>query len=395
MTVEAEEFALSGSCCSSGSEPGLSRRGLLGALGIGAVAAGVAACSGPSAGAGAQTGPVSNLDADGPFGPLELVLLGTKAGPPIVPSRAGISTALVIDGATYVIDCGRSSTTQFARAGLRFDGLRSIFITHLHADHIADYYNYFLLAGSIPNQETRDALANPVSVFGPGPAGGLPEKFGGGQVPTVSAEDPTPGLAAFTEKCHDAFAYSSNVFLRDTGIRDIRTLVDVHEIAVPDVGASYTMTSPRMDPFPVMEDDHVAVTAVLVPHGPVFPSFAFRFDTAHGSVTFSGDTSYSDNLIALARGSDVLVHEAINVQGPNVSLPPAAMDHMLQSHVEVQKVGAIARAAGVRTLVLSHLSDFDEEPLDPVRWRKWIEPEFDGEIVIGDDLQRIPIPSSL
>jgi ribonuclease BN (tRNA processing enzyme) len=355
------------------------------------MAAGMAACSGASTDAGAETGPVANLDAPRPFGPLELVLLGTKAGPPIVPSRAGISTALVVDGATYLIDCGRSSTTQFARAGLRFDGLRSIFITHLHADHIADYYNYFLLAGSIPNQETQDALPKTISVFGPGPAGGLPAKFGGGEVPTVAAEDPTPGLAALTDKCHDAFAYSTNVFLRDTGIRDIRTLVDVHEIALPEVGASFANTSPRMDPFPVMEDDHVAVTAILVPHGPVFPSFAFRFDTAHGSVTFSGDTTYSDNLVALAQGSDVLVHEAINLQGPNVSLPPAAMDHMLQSHVEVQKVGAIARKAGVRRLVLTHLSDFDEEPLDPARWQKWAEQDFDGEVVIADDLQRIPI----
>ncbi|MER5391002.1 hypothetical protein [Saccharopolyspora sp. NPDC002686] len=65
----------------------------------------------------------------------------------------------------------------------------------------------------------------------------------------------------------------------------------------------------------VMEDDRVKVSAVLVPHGPVFPSFAFRFDTAHGSVTFSGDATCTDNLVKLARGSDILVHEAINLRG--------------------------------------------------------------------------------
>ncbi|MFJ8956291.1 hypothetical protein ACIRO1_40015 [Streptomyces sp. NPDC102381] len=64
---------------------------------------------------------------------------------------------------------------------------------------------------------------------------------------------------------------------------------DVHEIRFPDVGASARgNTAPPMRPFTVMEDDRLKVTAVLVPHGPVFPSFAFRFDTDHGSVTFSG-----------------------------------------------------------------------------------------------------------
>ncbi|MFJ6690531.1 hypothetical protein [Streptomyces sp. NPDC091294] len=52
------------------------------------------------------------------MGPLELVLLGTKAGPPVDPLRAGISSALVVDGATYVVDCGRSAVTQYIRAGL-------------------------------------------------------------------------------------------------------------------------------------------------------------------------------------------------------------------------------------------------------------------------------------
>ncbi|MEN0136337.1 MAG: hypothetical protein AAGC80_14385, partial [Rhodococcus sp. (in: high G+C Gram-positive bacteria)] len=118
--------------------------------------------------------------------------------------------------------------------------------THLHADH----YNYFLLRGSGPNIEFGDVLAGPVGVYGPGPAGGLGPKFGGGEAPTIAPENPTPGIA------------------------------------------------------------RVEVSAVLVPHGPIFPSFAFRFDTAHGSVTFSGDTTYGHNLVRPAEGSDVLVHEA-------------------------------------------------------------------------------------
>ncbi|GAA4479752.1 MBL fold metallo-hydrolase [Rhodococcus olei] len=380
------------SCCSAvPSEKGLPRRGFLGALGLGAVVASVAACASTDTPAAASVATAASGAAPEGFGPLELVLLGTEAGPPVEPSAAGISTALVVDGVTYVIDCGRASLTQYVRSGLRLADLRSIFVTHLHADHVADYYNYFLLGGSGPNIQFRDVLSGPVGVYGPGPAGGLGPKFGGGEAPTISPENPTPGIAELTRKCHEAFAYSSNSFMRDTGVRDVRTLADVHEITLPAIGATFENTSPAMDPFVVMEDDRVKVSAVLVPHGPIFPAFAFRFDTAHGSVTFSGDTTYSENLVRLAQGSDVLVHEAVNVQGGEVRLPPAALDHMLQSHVEVQKVGEIAQRAGVPTLVISHLIDFVTTPIDRDRWKAWAREGYDGEVIVGEDLQRIRV----
>jgi ribonuclease BN (tRNA processing enzyme) len=53
-------------------------------------------------------------------------------------------------------------------------------------------------------------------------------------------------------------------------------------------------------------DDNVAVTATLVSHYDVHPAFGFRFDLAKSgvSVTFSGDTTKSHNLIALTRDLD-------------------------------------------------------------------------------------------
>lgn len=161
-----------------------------------------------------------------------------------------------------------------------------------------------------------------------------------------------------------------------------------HEIALPDVGASYTSTAPRMSPFPVMSDDRVRVTATLVPHGPVFPSFGFRFDTEHGSVTFSGDTRMSDNLIELARGCDVLVHEAINIRGSD--LPAAARSHMLQSHTEVQQAGTVAARADVPRLVLSHIADFGPA-LDPAQWARWAKQGYSGEVIVGSDLRAITV----
>ncbi len=366
--------------------PTVGRRAVLTGLG-GLAAAGLAAC-GNGSGSAAPSGsarPTARRSA-GPVADAKLAvaLLGTQAGPLPTPDRAGIATALVVDGATYIVDCGRSAVTQFVRSGLRLGSVRAIFLTHLHADHVADFYTFFLM-GSQP----VIGLPGPIPVYGPGPAGGLPTAYGGAQVPTVEPQSPTPGTKEMTDRLTEAFAYSDNVFLRDTTTRDVADLSVVHEIALPAVGATYLNTAPVTSPFEVMEDDRVKVTATLVPHGPVFPAFAYRFDTAHGSVTFSGDTRETDNLITLARDTDLLIHEAVNVQGS--VLQGANLEHMLASHVEVQKVGPIAQRAGAKQLVLSHIADFANDPLDPAQWQQWAKAGYDGPVTIGADLQTITL----
>ncbi|GAA1720243.1 MBL fold metallo-hydrolase [Isoptericola hypogeus] len=369
---------------------GVSRRHLLKAGTIGTV--GAAVWGSAAAPAAASTASVVGRR-PGSRG-VELVALGTAAGPPLESGHAGISTVLRVHGRNYVVDCGRSALTQYSRAGLLLPDLAGIFVTHLHADHVADLYNFFLLGGWGEGDGEHDAgITQRVPVHGPGPAGALPPAFGGGDVPTVAPENPTPGLADLTRLSLAAHAYSTNVFLRDSGIPDPRELMDVREIEVPDVGADpLGDTAPPMEPFLVAEDDRVRVTAVLVPHGPVFPSFAFRFDTDAGSVVFSGDTARSDNVVSLARGADVLVHEAIDLDHyRSVGTPEVVLSHLEQSHTTTEDVGRVAQAAGVGTLVLSHLAPGAEDTVPDHRWVSRARRHFDGRVVRARELMRVPV----
>jgi ribonuclease BN (tRNA processing enzyme) len=310
-----------------------------------------------------------------------LITLGVQAGPPPVPNKTGISSALKIGDDVYQIDCGLGSMNAFVNAGLKFDNLKSIFITHLHTDHTVDYGS-FLFSGGY----TASKGKAPVTVFGPGPAGGLPpSQVGSADPPTIDPENSTPGLAEMTKSLQQAYAYTNNIFIRDMGTVDLQTLFKVTEIAVP-ADANYRNRSPKTAPFPVMSDDNVTVTATLVSHYDVFPAFGFRFDLAKSgvSVTFSGDTTKSDNLIALAHDTDFLVHEAqfsLDDAYYHNRFPP---NYLQNSHTSAEQVGEVAAAANAKHVILSHYEPTD---LADSQWQDAIGKHFSGEVTVARDGQ--------
>ena len=103
-------------------------------------------------------------------------------------------------------------------------------------------------------------------------------------------------------------------------------LIHVHELTQPGV---------------ILCDEHMKVTCALVDHPPVTPAFAYRFDTADRSIVTSGDTNRSGNLVKLAQGADVLVHEVRYVPAVDrlvARVPNAATlkKHIIDSHTSVE-----------------------------------------------------------
>ena len=386
-------------CEIEGTNNRLSRRSLLKALAAGSAGAvAAAAVPGVTASAAASTRhdtgtprhPFLPVTSSQPQGSV-LTLLGTAGGPQADYVRAGASSVLTVDGHNYVVDAGRSSVTQYINAGLLFGHLEAMFISHLHADHLADYYNYFLLEGGAPNAQ-GDNLTKALTVYGPGPAGALPDPIVPG-AKTIAPDDPTPGITDLTNKLTEGYAYSHNIFIREDGIRPVTDLTDVHDIVVPDVGADpLGDTAPAMAPFRIYQDDRVDVHAILVPHGYVYPAFAFRFDTAHGSVAFSGDTKESDNIVTLAQGADVLVHEVLDYEFfVRLGAPEEILAHFKRAHTLTTEIGSIAERAGVGKLVLNHLIPSNPAQFSDAEYLAKASQGYTGPVHVGNDLDRIAL----
>ena len=340
----------------------------------------------------------------------KVVLLGTAGGSNPKANRFGIANAVVVDDHAYVIDCGEGVHRQLWRAGIAMHRGRtpkggatvgSIFLTHLHSDHVIDLSN--LLLGFWPD--------HPVQVFGPGPSVlPEPEPVDGVAPRLFRPEEPAPGTAAMVTHQLAAYAYNINIRIATEGRKDFTDRIAVREIGVaghgraPDIdlgvfasGESPATAAPAMDPVEILPEDErgVRVTAILVQHAPVFPALAYRFDTPGGSVVLSGDTGPCDNVRRLATGADVLVHEAIDLewmaeQVRHLPNRDAVMGHLASSHCPAEDAGRIASQAGVRTLVLSHLVPGDDD-LPAEHWESRVRPHFDGEVLCAADLDEIPL----
>ena len=277
-----------------------------------------------------------------------LILLGTGGGPRPRATAAASSQVIVAGGRAYVIDCGDGVARQLAAANIPLNALRHLFITHHHSDHNADYGNLLLLAWAA-------GLKTQVDTWGP------------------------PPLDEMTRLFFQMNAYDIDTRVADEGRPPLVPLVRVHE---------------RMDGGLVLQDDAVKVTSALVPHPPVTPAFAYRFDAADRSFVISGDTTRSDSLVRLARGADVLVHEALYVPAVDRLVARTAnattlKKHILDSHTSVEDCGRVATAAGVKTLVLSHLVPADDPEVTDQMWLDAARAHFKGTVILGKDLMEV------
>ncbi|MGW2342572.1 MBL fold metallo-hydrolase [Streptomyces sp. NPDC001661] len=346
-----------------------------------------------------------------------LVMLGTQGGP-IPGARAAASTALVVDGAVYLIDAGSGLPIRFSESGLDFSRVRAMFITHMHSDHYIDAFNFFSLNWTnwkYPDQQVRVWGPGRADLSGPerAAAPGLPDKP---YAPLVVAGAPTPGIEEFFDLSIRANAYDINERLRSTRRSNGRpmdltgttgdALMKVRSIDVPKE-ANVVDHTPDMKPIEVYEDDRVRVTATLVDHPPVFPAYAFRFDTDHTSVVFSGDTTPNTNLARLAHGADVLVNEVMDIEAATAHFKGTqlyeTMAHQFSTaHTPARDrrppgggrrkpgVGRVAHECGAKALVLNHIYPGDGSVPDR-DFKRAAEQHFSRPVVVSRDLMTIDV----
>ena len=201
--------------------------------------------------------------------------------------------AVELGAELVLVDCGGDAAQRLLSHGLSPRSLSALILTHEHADHVAGFP---LLLERMWLEGRRE----PLDVYG------------------------IERAVSQAKRVHDSFDVS----------------------AWPGYPELRYHTVPCREGALVLETGSLRVTATPGEHA--VPCVGLRFEDLDdgGVLAYSGDTAYQSAIVRMARGADLLVHEATDE-------PPM--------HSRPEEAGRVAREAGVQQLVLVHLPPgFDE-----------------------------------
>jgi ribonuclease Z len=285
--------------------------------------------------------------------PTVVTLLGT--GTP-APSLKRQSSGYLIEAGSDVLvfDHGPGAHHRLIESGHRAVNVTHAFFSHLHYDHCMDY-------GRLVLQRWDQ---------------------GAGRVADLQVYGPTP-IARMTEQLFG----SDGIYAGDIAARtQHRSSLDVFE--------ARGGTLPRRRPAPRVTEIHAG--SVIAGNGwkltvghaqhaqPYLECLAFRLDTHDGSLCYAGDSgAVADSIVRLAKGCDLLIlmNHFFSGTEPSEAFRSATGNH--RDNAE------IARRAGAKTIVLTHLTDQIDQPAIREQIVHEVQQIYSGKVIWGEDLMRL------
>lgn len=259
---------------------------------------------------------------------LHLAVCGA-GGPMPDPLRSGPCQLVIAGKSVFLVDTGTGGARNLLRMGIRPGGLTAILLTHYHSDHIDGLGEALML------RWTGASAKVPLPVYGP------------------------PGIGTVVDGFNQAYSLDDHY----------RTAHHGPEVTPPSGagGTAMEFPAPNGDQGVVVYDrDGVKITAFAVDHYPVEPAVGYRFDYKGRSLVISGDTKESPNVEKFSAGADLLSHEALSPEMVGVLQGAAdgagrgnlanVMHDILDYHTSPVQAAGIAARAGVRQLVLVHIT---------------------------------------
>jgi len=298
---------------------------------------------------------------------LYMGLAGTSGPMPDI-NRAGPCTVVKAGDHLYIVDAGQGSAKNVVLMGFQMGKVDAILLTHFHSDHIAD------LGEMMMQRWVGGSNNKPVDIIGP-----------------LGVETVVEGFN---------LAYSL-----DDGYR-----VAHHGAAtVPPSGAGgtaqpFSLSTEEDASVVVIDDGGLKVTAFKVNHAPTSPAVGYRFDYKGRSLVISGDTVPCRSLQKQAQGVDVLLHDAMQVSmikivhdlagfSPSPSLTKIMAD-IPSYHTTPEDAAKTASEAGVKQLVLYHITPPIPNPLLNNMFLGDAGKYYRGPITIGEDGLLISLPAN-
>jgi ribonuclease BN (tRNA processing enzyme) len=277
---------------------------------------------------------------------LRFTFLGTGA-PPVSLRRAGPSHLVRGGEHTVLIDCGARVAHQLVEVGIRAADIDALIVTHLHSDHIVDFYQLVITSW-------HQGRSKPWRVIAPQPViKALKAQY--------SAYDDERALRIAFEKRPSA-----------TGLDVV--FEELREGTLPDFEAL------RIDAFEV-------------DHAPVAPAFGLSFRNGNNRIVFSGDTRPCARLEKAAKDADLLVCEVYVAR----EMPVTAGVRSVQTveavksyHMTPDEVAQLANHSGAKAVALTHIVPPSADT--GLLFAEMRAVGYRGPLIISEDLMTLNLP---
>jgi len=289
---------------------------------------------------------------------IKLVFLGSGSSVPTV-ERNHPSIFIDYQGDVMLWDCGEGTQRQMMKAKLKFMKVNHIFITHWHADHFAG------LIGLIETYNLEDRK-KPLVVYGP---------------------EASRFVDAFSELSYWDFGFELKAVdvnfegneiskLFENKFYKILSVPVVH--SVPAVGYcleekdkwNIDMKKARkfgLEEGPILEK--LKENKRITFKGKTIRLNDIATRTQGKKIVYSGDTAPCKNVMRLAKGADLLIHDGTFIEGPEET------EKKKRRHSDVREAARIAKNTGAKKLVLTHFSRRYKNLNSLIREAKKIFPE--------------------
>jgi len=212
----------------------------------------------------------------------------------------------------FLVDCGASSLVAMRQIGFEPSSIDAVILTHLHGDHFGGV-PFLILEGQVISKR-----ASPLTIAGP------------------------PGTKARVLQAMENFFPGSSRAQRTFEIRFIEM-----PVAKPTVIGM------------------VQITPTEVRHVSGMPAYALRLELEGRTISYSGDTEWTEALLPVARGADLFICEA------------SFFDKPVKGHINYTTLLARRQEIECRRLLLTHMGPDVLSRLEDLE----IDAAIDGQVI--------------
>ncbi len=267
---------------------------------------------------------------------INFTFLGTGTPRPDI-DKLGPSILIKNGDQEILLDAGRGTSIRLNQIGNDFLKVNRVFISHLHYDHIIGLPDFWLTSNLWQKKDN-------MNIYGP------------------------KGIKKFCQNIINSYTEDINYRYEKNNYSKLKC----HSFDTLPLG---------------VKSGRITINFFKNSHGHIEESYGFKIKFNNKTVVYSGDTSYSQNVIDAAKNCDILIHEVI-ASSKKIYDDNTKLRKVFETHTNINQLIKILNITNPKLTILNHALLFDISESEVLNK---IKKEYNGDIIFSKDLMSVDL----